>query len=208
MALKIDQPPRQLDLWELPDQGVVCTGKLPPVVRSHNVQHSTSEWDWQADLTATDSDFIVVSGRLTFRSPSDAQRLFTFAYGPAIVDMEGPRIRLAVDDIPSQLKDRLDHFEFGFAEAEPVSETTRIAMNDLVSWLSSNADTVSLTVSNVGMISIAAVFPREVRLYVETARDGNSEAAVTRERRYALDIPVGDIADLTPEAIRAAIGSI
>ncbi len=208
MALTINKPLRQLDLWELPNEGVVCTGKLPPVVRDHNVQQSTAEWHWQAGRTTIDSDLIVVSGDLTFRSPSDAQRLLTFTHGLAIVDMEGSRILPAVDDIPSQLKDRLDHFESGFAEAEPVSEPTRIALNDLVSWLSSNADTVSVTVSNVGMISIAAVFPREVRLYVETERDGNSEAAVTRERRYAQDIPIGNIADLTPEAIRAAVGSI
>ena len=58
------------------------------------------------------------------------------------------------------------------------------------------------------MLSIATVFPDDVRLYVEIERDGSVGAAVTRERRFASDIPADTIVDLTPEVIFAAVASI
>ena len=67
---------------------------------------------------------------------------------------------------------------------------------------------MSATVSNDGMLSIATVFPNDVRLYVEIERDGSTGAAVTRERRYARDISGNTVADLTSEVILAAVGSI
>lgn len=112
------------------------------------------------------------------------------------------------NEIPMRLKERLEFFGSEFSEMEPVSDSTRLAVNELVSWLHSQADDVSVVVSNGGTMTITAVFPRDVRFYVETERDGSSEAAVTRERRYAHDVPVDNIADLTREAISVAVASI
>ncbi len=78
----------------------------------------------------------------------------------------------------------------------------------LVSWLCQQSDTVSATVSEDGALSIATVFPKDVRLYVEIERDGSTGATVTRERRYAKDIAVTTIVDLTPEVILDAVGSV
>ena len=84
----------------------------------------------------------------------------------------------------------------------------KVAVNELVSWLCGQSDTVSATVSNDGMLSIATVFPNNVRVYVEVERDGSTEAAVTRERRYARNIHANTVTDLTPEVVLAAVGNI
>ena len=89
-----------------------------------------------------------------------------------------------------------------------MSANTITAVNNLVTWLCNQSDTVSVTVSNDGVLSIATVFPHDVRLYVEIERDGSTGAAVTRERRYARDITSNTVADLNPEVILAAIRSV
>ena len=106
------------------------------------------------------------------------------------------------------LVDPLSQFGSDLVGQEPASEFTVLAVDLFVAWLCSNSDTISAVVSNNGMLSIAAVFPRDVRLYVEVDRDGSIEAAVTRARRYALDISSNTIADLTPEIIRDAVRSV
>ena len=108
----------------------------------------------------------------------------------------------------SRLQERLFQFGKDCPSKDPVSASTESAVNELVAWLCSQSETVSATVSNDGMLSIATVFENEVRLYVEIERDGSTEAAVTRERRYARDIPGKTVATLTSEVILAAVRSI
>ena len=121
-------------------------------------------------------------------------------------------IRSQVEEIViganSKLEQRLSQFGSDRPNQEPVSESTIRAAKALVSWLCHQSDTVSATVSNDGILSIATVFPNEVRLYVEIERDGITEAAVTRERRYARDITSNTVDDLTPEVILAAVESV
>ena len=81
-------------------------------------------------------------------------------------------------------------------------------VNNLVTWLCTQSDTVSASVSSDGMLSLATVFPDDVRLYVEIERDGSVGAAVTRDRRFASDIAVDTVVNLTPEVILAAVASI
>lgn len=107
-----------------------------------------------------------------------------------------------------KLRKRLFQFGSDCVDQEPVSATTIAAVNALVAWLCGQSDTVSVTVSNDGVLSIATVFPNDVRLYVEIERDGSTGAAVTRERRYARDITSNTVADLNPEVILAAIRSV
>ena len=113
-----------------------------------------------------------------------------------------------VTEIKPKLRERLSRFEADRLGEECVSSETMSHVNELVKWLCSQSDTVSATVSSDGMLSIAAVFPGDVRLYVEIERNGDAEAAVTRERRYANDVSAITVADLTPEVILAAVASI
>ena len=107
-----------------------------------------------------------------------------------------------------ELRRRLSQFGSEYVDQEPASATTIAAVSNLVTWLCGQSDTVSVTVSNDGVLSIATVFSNDVRLYVEIERDGSTGAAVTRARRYARDITSNTVADLTPEVILAAIGSV
>ncbi len=111
-----------------------------------------------------------------------------------------------VTSVNPKLQQRLSQFGSAHPGRELVDASTIESVNTMVAWLCQQSDTVSATVSNDGMLSIATVFPNDVRLYVEIERDGSTGAAVTRERRYAHDIPVDSIADLTPEVILAAVG--
>ena len=113
-----------------------------------------------------------------------------------------------VTEIGPRLRERLSQFGNDWPDREPVSASTKSAVKDLVAWLCSQSETVSATVSSDGILSIATVFPNDVRLYVEVERDGSIGAAVTRKRRYARDISGNTVADLTPEVILAAVGSI
>ena len=109
----------------------------------------------------------------------------------------------------AKLLECLSRFEADCPDQEPVSPETMSDVNELVNWLLSQSDgNVSATVSRDGLLSVATVFPNEVRLYIEIERDGSIESAVTRERRYAIDIPGNIVADLTPEVILAAVASI
>lgn len=113
-----------------------------------------------------------------------------------------------VTGVNSKLQQRLSQFGSDHPGHEPVLASTIDTANALVAWLCEQSDTVSATVSSDGMLSIAAVFPSDVRLYVEVERDGSAGAAVTRERRYARDISIDTVADLSPEVVLAAVGSI
>ena len=110
--------------------------------------------------------------------------------------------------VTSKLRERLSRFVAGHPDREPVSPETTASVNELVDWLCSKSDTVSATVSRDGMLSVATVFPKDTRLYVEIERDGSVEAAVTLERRYARDISGNTVTDLTPEVILAAVKRI
>ena len=118
------------------------------------------------------------------------------------------QVEQIIDDISVKLRERLSMFEAYREDVEPVSTTTKVAVNNLVTWLCSESDTVSATLSNDGTLSIASGFQNDVRLYIEIERNGSTEAAVTRERRIASDIYGNTVADLTPEVLLDAIGSI
>ena len=108
----------------------------------------------------------------------------------------------------TKLRERLAIFEADYPSQEYVSPQTMADVNELVDWLLIQSDRkVSATVSD-GLLSVATIFPNEVRLYIEIERDGITEAAVTRERRYAIDVQGNMVADLTPEVILAAVASI
>ena len=113
-----------------------------------------------------------------------------------------------VAGISSKLRERLSQFGKDSLGQEPVSALTKSAVENLVAWLCNQSDTVSATVSSDGVLSVATVFPNDVRVYVEIEHDGSVEAAVTRERRYARDIAASTVSDLTPEVILAAVESI
>ena len=110
--------------------------------------------------------------------------------------------------ISSKLRGRLSEFWSDSQGQAWVHSSTKDAVNQLVTWLSSQSDTVTATVSNDGILSIATVFENKVRLYVEIERNGSTEAAVTRARRYAFDLSGNTLADLTPEVILAAVEGI
>ncbi len=110
--------------------------------------------------------------------------------------------------ISPRLAQRLDQFQNGYPDREQVSESTRAAIHELVCWLHNQSETISATVSDDGLLTLAAVFPQDVRVYIEVERDGSTEAAVTRKRRYARDIAAGSISDVTPEVVLAAVSSI
>ena len=113
-----------------------------------------------------------------------------------------------VAKISPKLAERLDQFQNGYPERHQVSQTTRSTVKELLCWLCDQSGTVSATVSQDGVLNLAAVFLDDVHLYIEVDRDGSTEAAVTRQRRYARDIAAGTIADVTPEAVLAAVASI
>jgi hypothetical protein len=116
--------------------------------------------------------------------------------------------RQIIAGIDSSLVNHLSQFGNNIPGQESVSASTEFAVEKLVVWLCKRSGTVSVIVSNDGMLSIAAGFSNDVRLYVEIQRGGSAGAAVTRERRYARDIPGTTVGDLTPEVILAAVGSI
>ena len=118
------------------------------------------------------------------------------------------QIEEIVPGINSKLRERLSRYWSDHPGQDLVSPYTMTSVNRLVAWLNNQSGTVSATVSSDGMLSIATVFPDDVRLYVEIERDGSVGAAVTRERRFASDISADSVADLTPEVILAAVASI
>ena len=118
------------------------------------------------------------------------------------------QIEQIIAGIDSRLVNHLSQFGNNIPGQESVSASTEFAVEKLVVWLCRRSGTVSVIVSNDGMLSIAAGFSNDVRLYVEIQRGGSAGAAVTRERRYARDIPGTTVGDLTPEVILAAVGSI
>ena len=118
------------------------------------------------------------------------------------------QIEQIVNGVSVKLQQRLSQFGNNGPGQDPVSTSTMTDVNNLVTWLCKQSNTVSATVTNDGMLSIATVFPNDVRLYVEIERDGSAGAAVTRERQYACDISASDVTDLTPEVILAAVGTL
>ena len=118
------------------------------------------------------------------------------------------RVKDFASIISAKLRERISQFEAGCRGQESIGQETRSAVNKLVAWLCTKSDIVSATVSSDATLSVATVFPQDVRLYVEIERDGRIEAAVTRERRYASDILGNTVADLTPEVILAAVNEI
>ena len=118
------------------------------------------------------------------------------------------KVKDVASSISAKLRERISQFEADYPGQESICPETRSTVNELVAWLCTKSDIVSATVSSDVMLSVATVFPNDVRLYVEIERDGRIEAAVTRERRYASDISGNTVADLNPEVILAAVKEI
>ena len=131
---------------------------------------------------------------------------------PVVVADHFPAVGTQFDEIvtsiSTKLQERLTLFRTGHSDQDAMPVTTMSEVEDLVEWLCSESDLVSATVAADGMLTIAVDFPGDVRLYVEIERDSSAGAAVTRERRYASDIPGETVTDLTPEVILAAVRSI
>ena len=131
--------------------------------------------------------------------------------GPPVV-ASSSAIRTQFDENPTsistRLQERLTLFRTGHPGQDAMPVTTMTEVEDLVERLCSESDLVSATVAADGMLTIAVDFPGDVRLYVEIERDSSAGAAVTRERRYASDIPGETVTDLTLEVILAAVRSI
>ena len=121
-------------------------------------------------------------------------------------------VRRQLEEIMSgvspKLQERLSQFKSGRPGQEPVCEPTMDEVKSFIGQLCGISPAVSATLASDGTLSIAADFPDDVRLYVEIERDGSAGAAVTKERRYASDIPGDTIAALTSEVIRAAVESV
>ena len=128
---------------------------------------------------------------------------------PATPPQSPPRPSITlVDESGSRLRERMSELWGDRPGQAPVSSSTADAVAELVAWLSERSDAVSATASADGALSLAALFPDQVRLYVEIERGGRAQAAVTRERRCARDVPVGSVEDLTPQVIAAALADI
>lgn len=110
-------------------------------------------------------------------------------------------------DIGEKLQQRLSRYANQGPDQEPVSASTLTAVYKLVCWLTEQSNTVSATVAEDGLLYIATVFPDDVRLYVEIARDGSTGAVVSRSRTHASDLSVTTIHELAPELVLAAVGS-
>ena len=169
-----------------------------------------------------------IEGRSTFMlaSKGGADMLAEpFDYGyrcPIMRDMELPgrqtttgisplvqsQVEQIVTGVNAKIRERLFQFWNDRPGQKRVSASTKHAVQRLVDWLCSQSETVSVTVSSEGVLSVAAVFSSDVRLYVEIERDGSTEAAVTRKRRYARDISGDTISELTSEVILAAVRSV
>ena len=118
------------------------------------------------------------------------------------------QINLVLAGICEKLQSRLAQYWNDRPGQANVPASTKDAVSELVVWLSGHAEAVSATVSDDGTLTIVSVFPNDVRLYVEIGRDGGTEAAVTRQRRYALDIAGNTVRDFSSEVIVAAVESV
>ena len=67
---------------------------------------------------------------------------------------------------------------------------------------------VSTGTSKDGVVSIAATLEDNIRVYFEIEPDGEIGMAVTRDKKYALDIPVSSAEDVTEEFILLAMFKI
>ena len=132
------------------------------------------------------------------------QELRLIASSPTLIGSDPEP--LTFKDIP-KLRQRLEQFLSSQVGQEPISTSTESAINSLVNRLRAVADTVSATVSDDGILSIVAVFPNEVRLYVEIQRDGEAGAVISRSRTHADDLPIQSVAQLTNEIVISAVDS-
>ncbi len=141
----------------------------------------------------------------------DAGSVTPVSSKPGITYELSPSVRSQVEQIVtgsnSKLQQRLSRFGSDCPGQEPVLASTMDAVKALVVWLCQQSDTVSATVSSDGMLSIAAVFPNDVRLYVEIERDGSAGAVISRSRTHADDLPITAVSQLTREMVLDAITS-
>ena len=171
----------------------------------------------QIDLGGYDVSIVVQTKGLTAAPNESWHRFFNdpMSGTPASLPQEttselSPLVLSQVEQIvvgiSPKLQERIRQFEANRDGQEPVSAGTRSAVNNLVTWLHSESETVSATVSNDGMLSIAKVFPNEVRLYIEIERNGSAGAVISRSRIHADDLPVSTVSQLTKEMVLDAVG--
>ena len=118
------------------------------------------------------------------------------------------QVELVMAGTSSKLQARLAQYWEDTPDQINVTSSTKDAVSELVAWLSDHAQAVFATVSDDGTLSIVSIFPNEVRFYVEIERNGSVEGAVTRQRRYALDVTGKTVDDFSPEVIVAAVESV
>ena len=128
---------------------------------------------------------------------------------PPVPISAAPAPKTGILGVPPGLKERLYQFEEGIA-GQPQAQRgfTIAAVHELAAVLYEKSSGVSATVDSHGMLTLSAAFPEDKRLYVEIEPSGQAGAAVTKERRYARDIPIQTASELTREVIDDSLGSL
>ena len=132
------------------------------------------------------------------------QRITDTSDSPHSASSDGKDLGTAVSE---KLQERLARYASVRPGEEAVSPQTLDDVKNLVAWLCRQSDKVSATVAEDGLLSVATVFPADVRLYLEIGRDGSAGATVSRSRTHAEDLPVTTIPDLTPHLVLTAVRS-
>ena len=81
-------------------------------------------------------------------------------------------------------------------------------MEVLIDTLKKFTAIVSIGTSRDGVVSIAATLEDNIRVYFEIEPDGEIGMAITRDKKYALDIPIDSEEDVTEEFILSAMYKI
>ena len=105
----------------------------------------------------------------------------------------------------------LHRFEQGISEQAQARQVFMPSVHELAAVLCELCERpsgVSATVDSQGMLTLSAAVPGHKRVYVEIEPSGEVGAAVTKERKYARDIPVHAIHELTREVISDSLGSL
>ena len=132
------------------------------------------------------------------------QRIPDTSHSPHSADSNDKDLGTGVSE---KLQERLARYASVRPGEEAVSPQTLDDVTNLIAWLCQQSDKVSATVSGDGLLSVATVFPADVRIYVEIQRNGGAGATVSRSRKHAKDLPVTTVRELTPELMLDAVGS-
>ena len=122
-----------------------------------------------------------------------------------------PAPAIDIPRVPQGLMEHLRRFGQGVSEQPQASQVFMPSVHELTATLCELSETpsgVSATVDSEGMLTLSAAVPGHKRVYVEIEPSGAVGAAVTKERKYAHDIPVNAIHELTREVISDSLGSL